>query len=131
MTPTVSISSAAETFLAVSPRRCGLLQFFVGLGRRVQRQHCLVRRRRERAQVSRRAKDLPRRNGDSRRGRLPGNAMKAFARLVGPLPGQDHPIELHNLLLEAEQLSAERGKARGQPLAPVCRSGRQQHAAVP
>jgi hypothetical protein len=38
--------------------------------------------------------------------------MKAFARLVGPLPGQDHPIELHNLLLEAEQLSAERGKAR-------------------
>ena len=26
------------------------------------------------------------------------------------MPGHDHPIELHNLLLEAEQLSAERGK---------------------
>ena len=35
--------------------------------------------------------------------------MKALARLVGPVPGHDHPIEL---LLEAEQLSAERGKAR-------------------
>jgi hypothetical protein len=38
--------------------------------------------------------------------------MKALARLVGTVPGHDHPIELHNLLLEAEQLSAERGKAR-------------------
>ena len=38
--------------------------------------------------------------------------MKAFARLVGPVPSHDHPIELQNLLLEAEQLSAERGKAR-------------------
>jgi hypothetical protein len=38
--------------------------------------------------------------------------MKAFACLVGPVPGQDHPIELQNLLLEAEQLSAKRGKAR-------------------
>jgi hypothetical protein len=28
------------------------------------------------------------------------------------VPGHDHPIELHNLLLEAEQLSAKRGKAR-------------------
>jgi hypothetical protein len=28
------------------------------------------------------------------------------------MPGHDHPIELHNLLLEAEQLNAERGKAR-------------------
>src|SRR5258708_38918961 len=37
--------------------------------------------------------------------------MKALARLVGPVPGHDHPIELQNLLLEAEQLSAERGKA--------------------
>jgi len=37
--------------------------------------------------------------------------MKALARFVGPVPIQDHPIELHNLLLEAEQLSAERGKA--------------------
>jgi hypothetical protein len=37
--------------------------------------------------------------------------MKAFARLVGPVPGHDHPIELHNLLLEADQLIAERGKA--------------------
>ena len=41
----------------------------------------------------------------------PGNVMKALARFVGPVPGHDHPIELHNLLLEAEQLSAERGKA--------------------
>jgi len=38
--------------------------------------------------------------------------MKAPARLVGPVPGHNHPIELQNLLLEAEQLSAERGKAR-------------------
>ncbi|MEA2958337.1 MAG: hypothetical protein QOJ58_3843 [Alphaproteobacteria bacterium] len=38
--------------------------------------------------------------------------MKAFARLVGPVPGHDHPIELHNLLLEADQLIAERGKTR-------------------
>jgi len=38
--------------------------------------------------------------------------MKAFARLAGPLPSQDHPIELQNLRLEAKQLSAERGKAR-------------------
>jgi len=37
--------------------------------------------------------------------------MKALARLVGTVPGHDHPIELHNPLLEAEQLSAERGKA--------------------
>jgi hypothetical protein len=43
--------------------------------------------------------------------------MKALARLVGPVPGHDHPIKLHNLLLEAEQLSAERGKAP-----PVIRS---------
>src|SRR6476469_10499326 len=38
--------------------------------------------------------------------------MKALARLAGPVPGHDHPIELQDLLLEAEQLSAERGKAR-------------------
>jgi len=38
--------------------------------------------------------------------------MKAFARLVRPVPGHDHPIELHNLLLEADQLMAERGKTR-------------------
>src|SRR5258705_5395264 len=38
--------------------------------------------------------------------------MKALARLVGPVPGHDHPIELQDLLLEAEQLSAERGKTR-------------------
>jgi hypothetical protein len=38
--------------------------------------------------------------------------MQAFARLVGPVPGQDHPVELANLPLEAEQLSAKRGKAR-------------------
>src|SRR5258707_698979 len=42
----------------------------------------------------------------------PGNVMKALARLVGPVPGHDHPIELQDLLLEAEQLSAERGKTR-------------------
>src|SRR6266436_9829270 len=42
----------------------------------------------------------------------PGNVMKALARLVGPVPGHDHPIKLQDLLLEAEQLSAERGKAR-------------------
>src|SRR5450759_4095477 len=41
----------------------------------------------------------------------PRNVMKALARLVGPMPGQDHPIELQNLLLESEQLSTERGKA--------------------
>src|ERR1019366_5085155 len=38
--------------------------------------------------------------------------MKALACFVGPVPGHDHPIELHNLLLEAEQLSAKCGKAR-------------------
>jgi hypothetical protein len=37
--------------------------------------------------------------------------MKALTRLVGPMPGQDHPIELQNLFLESEQLSTERGKA--------------------
>ena len=37
--------------------------------------------------------------------------MKTLARLVGPVPGHDHPIELQNLLLESEQLSTERGKA--------------------
>jgi hypothetical protein len=46
--------------------------------------------------------------------------MQALARLVGPMPGQDHPIKLQNLLFEAEQVSAERGKARtgnlGHPL---------------
>src|SRR5260370_37981398 len=42
----------------------------------------------------------------------PRNVMKALARLVVPVPGHDHPIKLQDLLLEAEQLSAERGKAR-------------------
>ena len=37
--------------------------------------------------------------------------MKALARLVGPVPGHDHPIELQNLLLDIEQLSTERSKA--------------------
>jgi hypothetical protein len=55
--------------------------------------------------------------------------MKALARLVGPVPGHDHPIELQDLLLEAEQLIAKQG-THGQPQAPVCRSDRQQHAAV-
>ena len=38
--------------------------------------------------------------------------MKALARLVRPVPSHDQPVELQNLLLETEQLSAERGKAR-------------------
>src|SRR3981081_1018363 len=38
--------------------------------------------------------------------------MKALARLIGPMPSPDLPIELQNLLLQAEQLSTERGKAR-------------------
>src|SRR5712671_2269078 len=42
--------------------------------------------------------------------------MKALARLVGPVPGHDQPIELQDLLLEAKQLSAERGKARASNL---------------
>jgi hypothetical protein len=37
--------------------------------------------------------------------------MKALARFVGAVPDHDHPIELHDLLFEAEQLIAERGKA--------------------
>jgi hypothetical protein len=46
--------------------------------------------------------------------------MKALACLVGPVPGHDHPIELQDLLLEAEQLSAERGKVRaGDPRYPL------------
>src|SRR6266404_7057835 len=42
----------------------------------------------------------------------PGNVMKVFARLGGPVPGHDHPIKLQDLFLKAKQLSAERGKAR-------------------
>src|SRR6059058_3762190 len=42
----------------------------------------------------------------------PGNVMKALARLVGPVPGHNHLIELQDLLLDTEQLSTERGKAR-------------------
>src|SRR5258708_10306136 len=38
--------------------------------------------------------------------------MKALARLAGSVPGHDQPVELQNLLLEAEQLSTEGGKAR-------------------
>ncbi len=38
--------------------------------------------------------------------------MEALARLVRPVPGHDHPIELQDLFLEAEQLGTERGKAR-------------------
>jgi hypothetical protein len=38
--------------------------------------------------------------------------MKALARVVGPMPDQDHPIKLQNLLLESEQLGTERGKTR-------------------
>ena len=36
--------------------------------------------------------------------------MKALARFVGPGPSHDQSIELHNLLFESEQLSAERGE---------------------
>jgi hypothetical protein len=36
---------------------------------------------------------------------------EALARFVGAVPDPDHPIELLNLLLEGEQLIAERGKA--------------------
>ena len=42
--------------------------------------------------------------------------MKALARFVGAVPDHDHPIELHDLLLEAEQLITERGKARASNL---------------
>src|SRR5256714_5408860 len=42
----------------------------------------------------------------------PGNVMKALARLVGPVADHNHPIELQDLLLDTEQLSTERGKAR-------------------
>ena len=38
--------------------------------------------------------------------------MKALARLIGPIHVHNHAIELHNLLLNAEQLIAECGKAR-------------------
>src|SRR5437764_916540 len=38
------------------------------------------------------------------------NVMKALARFVGPVPVHDHAIERQNLLFEAEQLTAERGK---------------------
>ena len=37
--------------------------------------------------------------------------MKA-GQFVGSVPSHDHPIELQNLLFEAQQLIAERGKAR-------------------
>src|SRR3979490_3061731 len=59
----------------------------------------------------------------------PGNAMKALARLVGPMPGHDHSIKLQNLPLEAEQLIAKRSKARTANRRR--RSDRPQHAAVP
>ena len=42
--------------------------------------------------------------------------MKPLARFVGPVPGLDQSIELHNLLLETEQLIAERGKAHARNL---------------
>ena len=57
------------------------------------------------------------RNQRSRQHRAdPGNVMKALTRLVGPMPGHDHPIEFQNLLLESEQLGTERGKARASNL---------------
>jgi hypothetical protein len=51
--------------------------------------------------------------------------MKALARLAGPVPGHNHPIKLHNLLLKTEELIAERGKARTGNLwhSPVARVG--------
>ena len=42
--------------------------------------------------------------------------MKALARLVGSVPGQDQPIELQDLLFEAEQLCTECGNARARNL---------------
>ena len=33
--------------------------------------------------------------------------MQSLARFVGQVPIHERPIELHNLLLETEQLSAE------------------------
>ena len=44
--------------------------------------------------------------GDS----LPFPVMMLWTRLL-PVPDHDHPIELHNLFLEGEQLIAERGNA--------------------
>src|SRR5215212_1115353 len=34
------------------------------------------------------------------------NTVQALAHLIGAVPGQDHPIKLQDLLLEAEQLAA-------------------------
>jgi hypothetical protein len=39
------------------------------------------------------------------------NAIKALARLIGAVPGQDHSIKLQDLLFEAEQLAAQSRKA--------------------
>src|SRR5207248_6554849 len=39
------------------------------------------------------------------------NAIKAFARLIGTVPSQDHSIKFQDLLFAAEQLAAQRGKA--------------------
>src|SRR5262245_33402041 len=39
-----------------------------------------------------------------------GNVVKPPARFIRPVPGHDHSIEFQNLLLEAEQLSAQCGK---------------------
>jgi hypothetical protein len=57
--------------------------------------------------------------------------MKALGRLIGSMEGHDRQIKLHNLLLDSEQFSAARGKARASSGTPVCRFGQQQHAAVP
>jgi hypothetical protein len=39
------------------------------------------------------------------------NAIKAFARLIGTVPSQDHSIKFQDLLFEAEQLAVESHKA--------------------
>src|SRR5918994_4926402 len=41
-----------------------------------------------------------------------GNVIKPLARLVGPVPGDDHTVELQDLRLKRPQLSAERGETR-------------------
>ena len=38
------------------------------------------------------------------------NVIKTFARCIGPVPDDDHAIKVQDLLLEAEQLTAERHK---------------------
>src|SRR5438105_14722974 len=43
-------------------------------------------------------------------GPTPGMQLRRF-RLIGTVPSQDHSIKFQDLLFEAEQLAAQRGKA--------------------